>query len=326
MSSLTTTPPTPPPTHPPTPPPTPASPALSVITPLVSTGPTIPTFPSSCSAFQTLSLVQKTLEEMFRDRHYRIIPHQKWSKINREFRDLKMLACYDSLSDVRRSANNEKKILTNNDIKDTLPSVPNSDRSSGDRPPEKKAEANSRNQTPRNVRSDEKDSVMEEKHGCKSVLEDVTPSYQSTPRKSKVIEQPDVFVYFAAEAKVLVKKMREYIQHMQDSQVSHAIIVFGQQITTAAKREVPLHFQLEFFQVTELIKNITKHQLVPKHERIASEIEVQKILSQYKLAGKHLLPRFEKTEPIVRYYNWPPGSVIRIHRRCGNLYYRHVLP
>lgn len=138
-----------------------------------------------------------------------------------------------------------------------------------------------------------------------------------------------VFVYFATEIKVPVKKIREYIQHMEENKVTHAIIVHAHQITPGAKSELSQKYDIETFQAQELYENRTRHSLVPRHEIVPTEKEVQSIMKQYHIQSKNDFPIYYTSDVIVRYYHWSPGTVVRIHRIIGGMkdpevYYRVV--
>lgn len=139
-----------------------------------------------------------------------------------------------------------------------------------------------------------------------------------------------VFVFFASDPKVPVKKMREYLQIMDENKITHAMIVFAQQITPSAKSEIDhVKYDIEMFQARELYENRTKHCLVPKQEKIESEEEVQELLKKYHLTSKNQLPRYDPDDIVVRYNHWSVGSVIKIYRKLGNqkepeVFFRHV--
>ena len=57
--------------------------------------------------------------------------------------------------------------------------------------------------------------------------------------------------------------------------------------------------------------NPTKHILVPKHLKLADE-DVTNLLEKYSLKTKTKLPIILKADPIVRYYNFKTGDVIKI--------------
>ena len=140
-----------------------------------------------------------------------------------------------------------------------------------------------------------------------------------------------IYVYFASDLKVPVKRMREYIQHLKECKVTHAIIVYAQQITPGAKAEIDKHTDLdiETFTARELSQNPTRHHLVPKHEQLGGDAEVLKLLKEFHLQNKSQLPRLAEDDIIARYYHWQPGVVVKITRILGNqqepqFYYREV--
>ena len=71
---------------------------------------------------------------------------------------------------------------------------------------------------------------------------------------------------------------------------------------------------VEVFQNAQLLRNVTKHVLVPKHTLVPPG-EVHALLRTHGLDDTSQLPCILPDDAIVRYYNWPPGSVIRIVRR-----------
>ena len=139
-----------------------------------------------------------------------------------------------------------------------------------------------------------------------------------------------VYVYFATEIKVPVKKVREYIQHMEENKVVHAIIVHAHQITPGAKSELSQEkYDMETFQAQELYENRTRHSLVPRHEIVSTEVEVHSIMKKYHIPSKNDFPIYYTSDVVVRYYHWSPGTMVRIHRTLGGLkdpevYYRVV--
>jgi len=57
--------------------------------------------------------------------------------------------------------------------------------------------------------------------------------------------------------------------------------------------------------------NITKHEYVPKHEKLSEE-ESKIILKRYHLQSKSQLPCILYNDVIVRYYNFKPGDILKI--------------
>lgn len=66
------------------------------------------------------------------------------------------------------------------------------------------------------------------------------------------------------------------------------------------------------FLETELVVNITKHVMVPKHTVLTSE-EKQSLLQRYKVKETQL-PRIQLSDPVAKYFGMERGEVVRIVR------------
>ena len=77
---------------------------------------------------------------------------------------------------------------------------------------------------------------------------------------------------------------------------------------------VNLDFQI--FTFKELQINVTKHELVPKHELLGfeQEDEIQRILQGYNIKSRNFLPLILRNDPVARYFNAKPGNLMRITR------------
>lgn len=80
---------------------------------------------------------------------------------------------------------------------------------------------------------------------------------------------------------------------------------------------------IHLFSMQELMYNPTKHELVPKHEKMNNE-EVKTLMDNLKLKAKTQLPFIQKTDIIARWLGIQPGDVVRITRyspTSGKSYY-----
>ena len=68
----------------------------------------------------------------------------------------------------------------------------------------------------------------------------------------------------------------------------------------------------------ELQFNITKHVLVPQHIKLSDD-EVKAIMTRYSIHSKTQLPLILREDPIVRYYNFKSGDVLKIPTSNGSL-------
>ncbi|KAI3682347.1 hypothetical protein L1987_82275 [Smallanthus sonchifolius] len=100
-------------------------------------------------------------------------------------------------------------------------------------------------------------------------------------------------------------------QIMNKESLSHLIIVVQSHITNQAMKAVELFpFKVEIFQITDLLVNITKHVLKPKH-RVITDVEKEKLLKKFNLDEKQL-PRMSQKDAIAQYYGLQKGQVIEV--------------
>lgn len=84
----------------------------------------------------------------------------------------------------------------------------------------------------------------------------------------------------------------------------------------------PQNYCKVFF-VDELITNPISNKMVPKHQLCTPKM-VNRLLQKYSITVD-ALPKMLLRDPIVRWYGWEVGDVIKITRSNGELYYRTVV-
>ncbi|MAA78334.1 MAG: DNA-directed RNA polymerase subunit H [Deltaproteobacteria bacterium] len=70
------------------------------------------------------------------------------------------------------------------------------------------------------------------------------------------------------------------------------------------------------FLVSEVVRNITKHKLVPKHTKL-SPSEMQKKLKRWNISNTALLPHILTSDPVARYLGLIDGDVVEIKGSFG---------
>ena len=132
------------------------------------------------------------------------------------------------------------------------------------------------------------------------------------------------FVYFHNEERIGVKQMRLWNENRPDSNI---IIVSLEGPTAFTKKEADQHYSnIQFFSFKNLCVNITKHALVPKHEKLTNE-EKESLKIE---ASSEDWPKLYRNDVISQYYNYKPGDIIKITRSIGYpepvYFYRLVCP
>jgi DNA-directed RNA polymerase I, II, and III subunit RPABC1 len=70
---------------------------------------------------------------------------------------------------------------------------------------------------------------------------------------------------------------------------------------------------LQVFQMKELMYNPTKHELVPKHEKM-TEQDAKKMMEEYNIKSKSQLPVIHKTDVMARWLGLRHGDIVKITR------------
>jgi len=115
------------------------------------------------------------------------------------------------------------------------------------------------------------------------------------------------------------------MQHIETLRhgIGHLLVLFQDKVTATLREDFfrPQRYELELKHFAQLYVNVSRHRLVPPHRRLLPA-EESEILNKYRVA-KNKYPSILVTDPVVRYYNFPVGSLIEIQR--PHVYYRHVV-
>ncbi|XP_065857080.1 DNA-directed RNA polymerase V subunit 5A-like [Euphorbia lathyris] len=120
-----------------------------------------------------------------------------------------------------------------------------------------------------------------------------------------------ILVIFCGPSAVKVTTIRVIASQIANKEsLTSLILILQNQITNQAQKALDLFsFKIEMFQITDLLVNITKHALKPKHQ-ILTEREKQKLLKKFNIEDKQL-PRILKKDAIARYYGLQKGQVVK---------------
>ena len=128
-------------------------------------------------------------------------------------------------------------------------------------------------------------------------------------------------VYFTGNVKINIKYIKELIQMMEIQKIDHVIIVYSGGITVSVRKIIELteYFNIELFEEKELNFNITNHTLVPKHNLVEDKDELLQLVKHRKN-----LPLILSKDPIVKFFAFKKGSILRVERGNGTIVYRVV--
>ena len=149
--------------------------------------------------------------------------------------------------------------------------------------------------------------------------ESMLVKYTPLPTRTNPDPQPDcgtIYVEFCADMSGVGTKQVRAFNHFVDEQNYHTGIFITQTpISPSAVRllgSIPGRHG-EHFQEQDLLVNITRHELVPKHVLLSPE-EKARLLQRYRLKESQL-PRIQVNDPVGRYLGLRRGQVVKIIRK-----------
>ena len=131
-----------------------------------------------------------------------------------------------------------------------------------------------------------------------------------------------IYIRFVTINKVrsaLIKEIVTEISKEVSDTINYEIILVLKSRPTSIIKKIEKEFSnLQIMYCKQLIYNITKHRLVPKHTKLKPE-EVNKLMNIYSISSKYQIPIILKHDPIARYYNFKSGDVLRIDTSLGSI-------
>lgn len=150
-------------------------------------------------------------------------------------------------------------------------------------------------------------------------------SMQAKLTEPKTSRNPDpqpacgmVLVMFNGDSTLGVKPIKAFIQEVVNKRGAFTgILVTASPPSPSSLKATqvldPKTNIVELFQESELVVNITLHELVPKHILLSYE-EKQELLKRYRLKESQL-PRIQRTDPVAKYLGLRRGQVVKIIRK-----------
>ncbi len=141
-----------------------------------------------------------------------------------------------------------------------------------------------------------------------------------------------VYVHFHNESKSFGKNdlkalMGRIIETYQDESIIVILLLRDKENSMVTKElQKEIYANVEIFLQNNMVINITKHVLVPRHQLLTLD-EEEEYLQKYNIT-KNKSPKILKTDPIARYYGAKVDQIFKIYRMSSStgesFYYRVV--
>lgn len=128
-----------------------------------------------------------------------------------------------------------------------------------------------------------------------------------------------MFIFFNGSDTFSTEMLNQYESTAQANGAKRATIVLSGKVgSTTTKRLQQLSrsefgVKVQLFHEDDLVVNITRHELVPKHTPL-EEAELKEMLEAHSLQ-LHQLPRLLSTDPVALYFALERGQVVKITRK-----------
>ena len=131
------------------------------------------------------------------------------------------------------------------------------------------------------------------------------------------------FIIFTNDIKININYIKDITHMMTEQQIDHVIIVYNGNITINNHnlKEIKSIYNIEFFNEKLFMINITKHKLVPKHEKLSkTDVNYKAIVKE-----RTHLPYILEQDPICKYYNFKSSDILKITRHDDTIVYRLIV-
>lgn len=124
-----------------------------------------------------------------------------------------------------------------------------------------------------------------------------------------VSEEMDIVYYMHSKFKL--NDIRKFV--LQNPK--RKMVIFKERINNLNVRNLrETGVPLDIFMLKELMYNVSKNDLVPKHEVISDPEAIAEVMRMYDIKQKTQLPVILRTDPMARYLDIKPGELVRITR------------
>ena len=113
-------------------------------------------------------------------------------------------------------------------------------------------------------------------------------------------------------------KVADIKKYLTEKNINHIMIITKGDLTPNNRKSLDMadysNIDFEYFNIKELMFNISKHVLVPLHEIIHDPKEISHIMNKHRIKVKTQFPLITKEDPMARYLHAKSGDLIKITR------------
>ena len=137
---------------------------------------------------------------------------------------------------------------------------------------------------------------------------------QNEQNDKKEITKINLYYHYIPNPKLNKDCIEDFIQLMKTADANSGMIITSAKLSQQAKQKIEgsREIIIEVFNLSELVVNITKHELVPKHT-LLSQKDKKQLLERYKIRDSQL-PKILIGDPVAKYLGLKRGDVVKITR------------
>lgn len=139
------------------------------------------------------------------------------------------------------------------------------------------------------------------------------------------VNETTIHVVFYLHNKFTTNTFNLFGQKFLPENKDHMIFVYKDKFTTVNEKYLKSQLgfkKIELFCIKNLLFNITKHELVPKHELMKND-DAKMIYDRYSIKDNQKIVKLPllitKTDPVSKYYDFKPGNLIKITRPSSSV-------
>lgn len=123
----------------------------------------------------------------------------------------------------------------------------------------------------------------------------------------------DAKIIYCLSSKVKWSELKKLFED-EPSYSLYILVVKEKMTQNNTKMLASMKLNLQTFDIRHLQFNISKHELVPKHELVSNESEIKDILEKFMIKTKFQLPIILKTDAMAKYLGLKNGDIVKISR------------